>query len=147
MDQTALVGVLVVAGAAIFVAIATWVVLRHRLSKLAQVATGWPTTEATVGSGTLESTREDRKIVLPTFAFSYQISGEYYSGRFCLIPNSLFPGSAFIESLVKGMIGRKLLLRYDPQHPQVWFIPDEHIDGCKVGQKIGSHVLSLYPKD
>jgi|SRR5580658_8360810 hypothetical protein len=147
MDQAALLSVVVVAATAILVAIVAWVISRHRLRKLAQEATEWPTTEATVQSGTRESTQEDSRIVLPTFAFSYQISGEYYSGRFCLIPSTPFSGKAFIESLIKGLIGRKLLLRYDPQHPQVWFIPDEHIDGCKVGQKLGSHVLSLYPKD
>ena len=52
------------------------------------------------------------------------------------------------ESMIDQMIGRKLLLRYDPDHPSMWFIPDEFIDGCKVEQKIGSHVIHDYsPKN
>ena len=84
MDQRALLGVVVVAGAAIFVAVAAWIVSWHQLRKLAQEAKEWSATEATVESGTLERTQEGNRVVQPTFAFSYQISGEYYSGRFCL---------------------------------------------------------------
>jgi len=42
------------------------------------------------------------------------------------------------------MIGRKLLLRYQPDHPEVWFIPDEFIDGLRVQQNIGLHVIHDY---
>ncbi len=50
MDQRALLGVVVVAGAAIFVAVAAWIVSWHQLRKLAQEAKEWPATEATVES-------------------------------------------------------------------------------------------------
>ena len=50
--------------------------------------------------------------------------------------------------MIAQMIGRKLLLRYDPCHPAAWFIPDGFIDGYKVEQKIGSHVIHDYsPND
>jgi len=93
--------------------------------------------------------RETNKAVLPTFAFSYQVSGEYYSGKFALIPErSLFPNRALIESMIEGMIGRKLLLRYNPRQPDAWFIPEERIDGCKVAQRIGSQMIHrYYPRD
>jgi hypothetical protein len=50
--------------------------------------------------------------------------------------------------MINQMIGRKLLLRYDPDHPEVWFIPDELIDGYEIEQKIGSHIIHDYsPSD
>ena len=42
------------------------------------------------------------------------------------------------------MIGRRLLLRYQPEHPEVRFIPEEFIDGLQVQQNIGSHVIHNY---
>jgi len=109
---------------------------------------GWPTAEATIDSGAFEGTQESGRVVLPTFAFTYRVSGGYYSGRFCLIPEWRSRREAFSESIINQMIGRKLLLRYDPHCPEMWFIPDEYIDGCKVGQKIAPHVIhSYYPKD
>jgi hypothetical protein len=45
---------------------------------------------------------------------------------------------------MESMIGRKLLLRYNPRHPDAWFIPEERIDGCKVEQRIGSHMFYSY---
>jgi len=45
------------------------------------------------------------------------------------------------------MIGRKLAVGYDPGHPDRWLIPDEIIDGCKVEQKMGPHLVGDYPKD
>jgi hypothetical protein len=50
--------------------------------------------------------------------------------------------------MIGRMIGRTLQLRYDPHHPEVWFIPDDLIDGCQVQEKIGSHLIhSYYPRD
>ncbi len=147
MDRT-LLGVVLVAGGAVLLAVAAWIVSWYRDHKLLEEVREWPTTEAIVQSGALEGTRESGRVVLPTFAFSYQVSRHYYAGRFCLIRKWRYPGKTSVESLIKEMIGRKLLLRYDPNRPEAWFIPDEYIDGCKVGQKIGLHVIhSYYPKD
>jgi hypothetical protein len=144
MDNTLLGAVLVVAGA-VSLAVAAWVISWHRQRKLVQQAGQWVPIEARIESGALEGTHESGKVVLPTFAFSYQVSEDSYSGRFSLRANL---SKALAESMIDQMIGRKLLLRYDPDHPAAWFIPDEFIDGYKVEQKIGSHVIHDYsPND
>jgi hypothetical protein len=40
------------------------------------------------------------------------------------------------------MIGRKLQVRYDPARPDVWFIPDALIGGCKIEQKLAPHLYT-----
>jgi len=44
------------------------------------------------------------------------------------------------------MVGHRLRVHYDPRRPKIWFIPDERIEGCKVEQKMGPHVMALYPR-
>ena len=80
-------------------------------------------------------------VELPTFGFSYGVAGQYYSGRF-----SLMPYDDPRESLLVRMAGRKLLVHYDPEHPEIWFISDAIIEGCKVQQKMGPRLVALYPK-
>jgi hypothetical protein len=150
--DNALLGVIAVVGSAVLIAVAAWVVSGYRQRKLVQDAREWIATEATINSGTLESMQESSKAILPTFAFSYQVSGEHYSGKFSLMPKrALFSSEArraFIESMIEGMIGRKLPLRYNPRQPEAWFIPEERIDGCKVEQRIGSYMIHrYYPRD
>ena len=151
MDNALLIVILVIGGAVV-IAISAWMISGYRDRKLVQEAREWLPTEAEIGSGALESMRETSKCVLPTFAFSYQVSGEVYSGRFSLMPKrAFFPSKereAFIESIIASMIGRKLLIRYNPRQPEVWFIPDARIENCKVEQRIGFHMLhSYYPRD
>ena len=67
--------------------------------------------------------------MVPVFAFSYEFSGNYYSGRFALSHSSTDP-----DELIRQMIGRKLQIRYNPSAPETWFIPDEQIAGGKVEQ-------------
>jgi len=45
------------------------------------------------------------------------------------------------------MIGRKLIVCYDLAHPDRWLIPDEVIDGYKIEQKMGPHLVGYYPND
>jgi len=142
----------VVAGCALAVAIGAWVISGYRDRKLVREAAEWPTTEARVETGKLEGVRESGKIVLPTFAFSYRAGEDCYSGKFALLPKrAFFPTEgrhAFIESLIAGMIARKIPIRYNPRQPEMWFIPDEMIDGCKVEQRIGFHMIRDYsPSD
>jgi hypothetical protein len=151
VDNT-LLGVIAVVGSAVFIAMVAWVISGYRQRKLVQDAMEWLPTEATINSGALESMQETNKAVVPTFAFTYQVSGEYYSGKFALMPKRVFfPNRArreFIQSMIEGMIGRKLLLRYNPRQPDAWFIAEETIDGCKVEQRIGSHMIHrYYPRD
>ena len=124
-------------------ATAALVIAWYRQGKLLQQAEPRLPVEPRIESGALEGTRESGKMILPTFAFSYQVSGEYCAGRFSLMPD-VFTTKQIIESVIDRMIGTKLLLRYQPDHPEVWFIPDEFIEGLKVEQKIGSHVIHDY---
>ena len=75
----------------------------------------WPKTEATVQTGGLGAVASSRGAVvrLPAFAFSYHVSGEYYSGRFALMPYTI----EYDDSIINRMIGQKLLVCYDPAHP------------------------------
>jgi hypothetical protein len=74
--------------------------------------------------------------------FPDPVAGEYSSGRFALRPYLTDPG----EALMARMIGRRLQ-RYNPGQPQVWFLPDEFIDGRKVEQDLGPNLVSVYPKE
>lgn len=140
MDQTGVyISLGLVSVVMVVVIVFAWEWRRHRRS--VEDAGTWPITEATIESGALERTR-DTRAVLPTFAFSYQIAGEYFSGRFGLIP-----AGTDSATLIDSMIGKKLQLRYNPRRPTAWFIADERIEGCKVEQKLGPHIVGLYPKD
>src|SRR6185437_10264305 len=65
----------------------------------------WPQAEATIESGRFEAPAQGR-VSLPTFAFSYNVAGNYYSGRFALMPHTTDSAS-----LIERMIGRKLQVR------------------------------------
>ena len=131
---------------------------RWQKSKLTK-AKQWPKTEATIQTGAIEVVAPDlgSAMRLPVFAFSYQVGGEYYSGRFALMPYTgeyysgrfaLMPYTVqYDDSLVNRMIGRKLLICYDSAHPERCLIPDDMIDGYKVKQKMGPHLLDYYPSD
>jgi len=140
MDQTGAeiaLGLLGVVTVVVIVFAWDW---RRRRRSVEEAGT-WPIAEATVESGAPERATDTRAIVL-SFAFSYQVAGAYYSGRFGLIPTNTDS-----EALIDRVIGRKLQVRYNPLRPEVWFIADELIEGCKVEQKLGPHFLGLYPKD
>lgn len=140
MDKE-LLAVLFIVGSAVCVAIAAWVMSQYKQRQTIQKARQWLPVEATIESGALEGTQETSRVVLPTFAFSYKVSDQYYSGRFRL---SAHLPRARGEAMIGQMIGRRLLLRYDPERPAAWFIPDESIDGYKVEQKLSSHVIHDY---
>jgi hypothetical protein len=146
VDNT-LLGVILAVAVAVIIPVVAWGVSQYRQRRLLQASREWLPVEAKIESGALEGTRESGKVVLPTFAFSYEVSGEYYSGRFSLAPKRAFPGGAVLESrqlLMDRLMGRKLLLRYNPEAPEMWLIPDDFIDGWKVQQKIGAHLLHDY---
>jgi hypothetical protein len=117
---------------------------RWQLAKVDK-AKQWPTTEATIQTGAIEVVAQTKfnTVRLPAFAFSYHVRDEYYSGRFALMPCTV----EFDESLIDRMIGRKIMVCYDPAHPDRWLIPGEVIDGFKVEQKIGPHLVGYYPSD
>jgi hypothetical protein len=114
-----------------------------RSQVLAKKARRWPTTEATIESSSMEVMARERgvKVTLPVFAFSYCVDDEFYGGKFALLPYTTDPG----ESILTRMIGRKLMIHYDPKKPSTWFIPDELVEGCQVEQKIGAHLVDHSP--
>jgi Protein of unknown function (DUF3592) len=140
MDN-ALLGVLLVVVGAVSVAVVAWLVSQYKRRRLALEAAQWIPVEATIESGALEGTHESGRVVLPTFAFSYKVSDQYYSGRFSLRANL---SRALAEPMIGKMIGRKVLVRYDPKRPEEWFIPDKLIDGYSVEQSLGSHAIHDY---
>jgi len=144
MDN-ALLGVVLVVVGAVSVAVTAWLVSQYKHRRMALAAAQWIPAEATIESAALEGTQESGRVVLPTFAFSYKGPDQYYSGRFALRANL---SRALAESMIDKMIGRKLLVRYDPQRPELWFIPDKVIEGYGVEQNLGSHVIHDYsPKE
>jgi len=116
----------------------TW--QRSRLERAEQ----WPETEGTIESADVEVVAHSRSrdIELPVCAFCYKVDGEYYSGRF-----SLMPGTDPTEYPVRTLVDRKIPVRYDPQSPSKWFIPLKELDQCIIEQKIRPHFVRLYPKD
>jgi hypothetical protein len=144
MDQTGIylsLGALGIVAVVVIVMAWWW----HREKRNTEIAQSWPTAEATIESGALENVTDSSAkapLVLPVLAFSYQVLGNYYSGRFALSHINTEK-----DELIRRMIGRKLQVRYNPTSPAIWYIPDEHIEGCKVEQRIGPHIVALYPKD
>lgn len=112
-------------------------------------AAKWTSVEGTIESGKLEQVAgggRNPKVILPVFAFSYQVAGEYYSGRFALRPYITDPfvtDGAFVEH----MVGRKVQVNHDPRKPEVWFIADKLIEGCKVEQKFSGDLIDYAPPD
>lgn len=113
---------------------------KRRLSR----AEKWPETEATIESADLEvvAHSRSREIELPVCAICYKVDGEYYSGRF-----SLVPGSGPTGYPVGTLINRKIPVRYDPQRLAEWYIPLKELDECVIEQKMRPHFVRLYPKD
>jgi hypothetical protein len=140
MDEIGIL--LLVAFVAVPVAICIW--WWHFQRKRVERARRWPRTEAIIESGTLKELRGQYSHgLLPLFTFSYKVAGEYYSGQFALTPYISDPGPSIVERIA----GRKLNICYDPGRPERWFIPDELLEGCRVQQEIGPHVLRVYVPD
>jgi len=96
----------------------------------------WVETEATIQSAVVE--RIDKYTSYPSFAFSYSVKGEYFSGRFFLradLDQS--------DDLVKTLPGQKFPVQYDPANPSAWFMAEANIAGFEIIQKMGSD----YPAD
>ncbi len=131
---------------------AVLVALGLNLRQLAiwRTAQNWPSVEGTIESGQREwvaGGAGPSTIILPVFAFSYQVAGEYYGGRFALRPYTTDPTVAD-PSFIKHMIGRKVRVNYNPVHPEEWFVANERVEGCRVEQKIGRDFINYRtPRD
>jgi len=96
--------------------------------KIAETA-DWLETEATVQSAAIE--RIDRYTSRPSFAFSYPVKGEYFSGKFFLKADG-----EQSEELIKTLIHLKFPVQYNPDDPLAWFIAENTIAGCEIIQKL-----------
>jgi Protein of unknown function (DUF3592) len=114
-----------------------WYVRQYQFVETARRT--WPTIDAMIQSGAVEPV-ENCKFRLPVFAFSYQVAGNYYSGRFCL---------SFLldrpETMIERLVGQKLKIHYNPTDPAKYLVHEDTIDGCPVGQKLGPHFVRPYP--
>jgi hypothetical protein len=108
---------------------AVWWALRR-----VRIAEQWPTTEATIEGGTFQTLPRGGDIhdplKAPVLYFSYQVGGEYFSGRVALI--EFFDDDG--EEIIRRMTLKKLEIHYDPQDSTRWFI-DDRIAGCKIRQE------------
>jgi len=112
------------------------------LKKRAKTAESWPTTEATVQSGEEVAMRaRGGDIIICCFAFSYVVNGEYYSGRFELLPNS------DSDAVLSRMKDRKFQVHYAPAKPDTYYIPGEQMEGCDIEQRLSDPLVNTYPKD
>jgi hypothetical protein len=103
----------------------------------------WPDTQGEIQSGSFEVVAHNKygDVRLPTFAFAYQAGGQYYGGRFALLPYITDPG----ESVIERLIGKKVQVRYNPKREEEWFIPTEYIEGCKVEQRLSPDLINYEP--
>ncbi len=90
----------------------------------------WPDSEATVQSGNMELVERAGHFRerVPFFDFSYVVGGEYYSGRF-----GLRTDEDRGNRLITEWIGTKVNVRYNPERPSVFYVPDElPVDGFRI---------------
>lgn len=71
-----------------------------------------------------------------SFAFSYSVGAEYFSGRFFLKTN--LPQA---EELVKTLLHQEFPVQYDPNNPSAWYIAQAIIAGHEIVQKESSYDL------
>jgi hypothetical protein len=133
-----LVDLLITASIAISLIYYLWRRIRSNQAK------NWPKSEGRVETGALEVVAHTKfgQIELPVFSFSYQVGPQFYGGRFALLPYITDPG----PSVIQRMIGRKLLVAYNPKCAQEWVVLDDLIEGCRVEQKLSTHLVNYPPR-
>jgi len=102
--------------------------LRKRASK------DWPTTAAKIDSGVVgfrgPLSSLPRILYRVHFTYSYCVGGLKHSGRFFLLVNSKNSG----EELLRNLIGREALAKYDGRKPGVALLIDQELVGKRVMQ-------------
>lgn len=92
-------------------------------------AANWPVTEATiqsVGTVVVNAGRSSytRSYTLDVGDFSYKVNDDYYSGRL-KISRSFSTG----DHSPKELIDKKIQVRYNPQKPEKFFVPQQELVG------------------
>jgi hypothetical protein len=96
----------------------------------------WLEAKATIQDAAVE--RLDKYTWYPSFAFSYSVNDEYFSGRFFLKVDQ-----EQSEELVKTLLKHEFAVQYDPNNPSAWYIADATIAGYEIIQKLSPG----YPSD
>lgn len=109
---------------------------QNRMDKDVANTADWLETEATIQDAVVE--RLDKYTSYPSFAFSYSVNGEYFSGRFFLKANQ-----EQSDELVKTLLSRKFPVQYDPSDPSAWYIAEAAIEGYEIIQRLSPD----YPPD
>ena len=118
----------VLAWIAVFGVFAGLGVQLFRNARRQKEAQSWPRTEATIQSSEMEWMSHGRgQVERPCFAFSYTVSGEYYSGRF-----SLWGCNDRYTTLMREMIDTKLSIHYNSAKPEEFVLPESTVEGCRI---------------
>jgi len=104
---------------------------QSRMDKKVAETADWLECEAMIQDAVVE--RFDKYRDYPSFAFSYVVHGEYFSGRFFLKADS-----EQSDGLIKTLLNRKFPVQYDPDHPSEWYLAEATIDGYEVIQKMSA---------
>jgi len=107
-----------------------------RIDKQVAGTADWLETEATIQDAVVE--RLDKYTWYPSFAFSYAVNGEYFSGRFFLKADGKQS-----DELIKTLLHRKLPVQYDHNNPSAWYLAEATLAGYEIIQKLSSE----YPLD
>jgi hypothetical protein len=116
--------------------VATTGLYERRIDERVVKTADWLETEATIQDAVLE--RIDRYRSYPSFAFSYSVHGEYFSGRFFLKANG-----DEADWLLKTLLNQKFPVLYDPNNPTEWYIVQTIMAGYEIIQKLSAD----YPPD
>jgi hypothetical protein len=100
-----------------------------RMDKAVANTADWLETKATIQDTVFE--RLDRYTWYSSYAFSYSVGGEYFSGRFFLKANR-----EQSEQLVKTLLHQEFQVQYDPNNPSAWYMAQATMAGYEILQKL-----------
>lgn len=116
-------GIFVVVG---FIALIVWAIplFRHGVAK--RNSQQWPSVSATIETGEIlrgGPSIYQALLYRTLLGYSYSVDGLRCSGLFVLIADD----QAIAESLRKQLVGRAILVRYDPARPGVSFVVESEL--------------------
>ena len=106
----------------------------RRVDKYVANTADWLEAKATIQDAAVE--RYLQYSWYSSFAFSYSVDGEYFSGRFFLKTNL-----QQAEELVKTLLHQEFPVQYDPENPSAWYIAQATIAGYEFIQKESLYYL------
>jgi len=109
-------------------------IYERRVDKAIANTADWLEAKATIQDAAIE--RYIRYSWYSSFAFSYAVGDEYFSGRFFLKTNL-----QQAEELVKTLLHQEFPVQYDPETPSAWYIAQATIAGYEIIQKESLYYL------